>query len=198
MPEKNKNTLREALNHLPQHEAPANAWAGISQGLSPTLADKLPTYQPPAGVWNSLSRKLEAEATTAPVAKRRRLPVRVLMGAAAAIALLLTVGLGLVSGFQHQQSVTYAYTQEPAPARSIEDTEQAEDEKSFQRAIAEIEARNEPRLNALRHEFDELTEAINEIKAVQVSYGDDPSIIRQLGEIERDRSDIHRRIIVEL
>ncbi len=198
MPEKNKHTLREALNRLPEHEAPADAWAGITGGLSPTLADRLPTHQPPAGVWNSLSRKLEAEATTAPVTKRRRLPVRMLMGAAATIALLLTVGLGLVSGFQHQQSITVAYSQEVAPARSIDVNEkeiEKEDEKRFQKVIAEIEARNEPGLNALHHELVELTEAKEYTKAMLVSYGEDPTLIRQLAEIERGRSDIYRRII---
>lgn len=193
MKEKNADRLREALNRLPQHDAPADAWAGITKGLSPTLADRLPTHQPPAGVWNSLSRKLEAEATAEPVAKRRHLPVRLLLGAAAAIALLLTVGLGLVSGFQHQQSVSVAYSQEVAPAKSLYDL--TAEEESFERARAEIAARNEPALNELGHELAELDEAKDRVKAMLVAYGDDPSIIRQLAEIERDRSDIYRRII---
>lgn len=196
MKEKNADKLREALSRLPQHDAPADAWAGITKGLSPTLADKLPTHQPPAGVWNSLSRQLEAETTVASAAKRRRLPVRLVMGAAAAIALLLTVGIGLVSGFQHQQSVTMAYTQESVPAQSIYDL--TADEESFERARAEIAARNEPALNELGHELAELDEAKEGIKAMLVAYGDDPSVIRQLAEIERDRSDIYRRIIVVL
>ena len=193
MKEKNADKLREALNRLPQHDAPADAWAGITKGLSPTLADQLPTYQPSAGVWNSISRKLEAETAGALSAKRRRLPVRLLLAAAAAIALLLTVGLGLASGFQHQQSVTLAYTQEPAPAQSIHDL--TADEESFERARAEIAARNEPALNELGHELAELDEAKEEIKAMLVAYGEDPSVIRQLAEIERGRSDIYRRII---
>jgi len=195
MKENNADKLREALDRLPRYDAPPEAWSGIAGGLSPTLAERLPTHQPPAGVWNNLSRRLEAAEPTA-FAKQRRLPVRLLLGAAA-VALLLTVGLGLLSGFEHQQSVTLAYSQEVAPARSI-DVNADRDEQSFQNAIAEIEARNEPGLNALRHELDELTEAKNDIKAMLVSYGDDPSVIRQLAEIERDRSDIYRRIIVEL
>jgi hypothetical protein len=91
-----------------------------------------------------------------------------------------------------------AYSQETAPARSSVDVNLEKDELSFQNAIAEIEARNEPGLNALRHELDELTEAKEDIKAMLVSYGEDPSVIRQLAEIERGRSDIYRRIIVEL
>lgn len=191
MKEKNADKLREALNRLPQHDAPADAWAGITEGLSPTLADKLPTYQPPAGVWNSLSRELEAKPALTAV--QRRLPVRALLGAAAAIALVLTVSLGLISGLQHQQSVTLVYSQEAAPAQSIHDL--TADEESFERARAEIAARNEPALNELGHELAELDEAKEEIKAVLVAYGEDPSVIRQLAEIERDRSDIYRRII---
>lgn len=200
MKEKNSKTLRDALARLREHEAPASAWDGIASRLKPVLADKLPTYTPAAGVWNAISRKMEtADAAVAQrkFAKKRTLPFRKLAGIAAAVALLVTVGLGLNRELQARQTVKIAYSQEVAPAKKIADWEV--DEKSFDYAFSEIEARNEPVLNTLGLELDELTEASNDIKAMLVSYGEnDPGLIRQLGEIERDRSDVYRRIIVEL
>ena len=54
-------------------------------------------------------------------------------------------------------------------------------------------------LNNLGQELDELTSAREEVKAMLVAYGEDPTVIvRQLADIERERDDVYRRIIVEL
>jgi len=189
-----------ALDRLREYEAPTSAWDGITANLKPVLSDKLPTYAPAAGVWNSISRKMEqADEAQAQrrMARERYLPLRKLAGVAAAVALLVTVGLGINHKLQTRQTVSVAYSQEVAPPQEVPDWNL--DDESFNNAIAEIEARNEPTLNTLGLELNELTEASNEIKAVLVSYGEnDPRLIRQLGEIERDRSDVYRRIIVEL
>lgn len=200
MQEKNSKTLRDALDRMREHEPPASSWDGIAADLKPVLGDKLPTYAPAAGVWNAISRDMEQadEAVTQRrLARERTLPLRKLAGIAAAVALLVTVGLGLNRELQARQTVSVTYSQEVAPAKKTADWEL--DERSFDHARSEIEARNEPTLNTLGLELDELTEASNEIKAMLVSYGeDDPGLIRQLGEIERGRSDVYRRIIVEL
>lgn len=191
MKEKNYRTLRDALNQLPEYGADAGAWEGIERALTPGLADQLPSYRPPAEVWNSLSQELDAAA---PAPTRRLWPRFVAV--AATLALLVSVGLGLSRGIDRGPTVTYAYGQEPAPAPIVADWDEEDD--SFARVAAEIATRNEPHLNTLHHELAELTEASEEIKAMLVSYGNDPSVVRQLAEIERDRSDIYRRIIVEL
>ncbi|MFT6001170.1 MAG: hypothetical protein ACI81P_003639 [Neolewinella sp.] len=194
MKEKNANKLRDALNRLPAYDAPSSAWDAINTGLTPTLADQLPTYQPAAGVWNAISREMEVAEVVAQQAgaKQRSLPWRKLAGIAAAIVLLLTAGIGLNS-VDRPQKVTVAYHQEAAPPITIPDWD--DHEASFTNALAEIEARNEPKLNALGQELEELTEAKEDIKAILVAYGEDASVIRHLAEIERDRSDIYRRII---
>ncbi|MFK8163682.1 MAG: hypothetical protein AB8H12_14650 [Lewinella sp.] len=195
MKEKNHDKLRDALNRLPQHDAPGSAWDAINDGLSPTLADQLPSYQPAAGVWNAISREMEQTEVAAlqqAGAKQRSLPWRKFAGIAAAIALLLTAGIGWNS-MDHPTKVTVAYHQEVAPAMTIPDWDAHE--ASFTNALAIIEERNEPKLNALGQELIELNEAKEDIQAVLVAYGDDASVIRQLAEIERDRSDIYRQII---
>ncbi len=194
MKEKNYHTLRDALNQLPEYGAPAGAWEGVEKAMRPGLGEQLPAYRPPAEVWNGLSQQLDAAAEPA-ATKVRRLWPRI-AAVAAGLALLLSIGLGLGSGIDRGPDISYAYSQEPAPAPIVNDWE--EEEESFARVTAEIAARNEPHLNTLAHELSELTEASQEIKAMLVSYGEDPNIVRQLAEIERDRSDIYRRIIVEL
>lgn len=202
MKEKNYRTLKDALNQLPEYGAAAGygpdglrgAWEGIAKAMTPELGDQLPSYHPPAEVWNGLSQELDAAAQPAAPAVRRLWPRVAAM--AAALALLVSVGFGLRQNVDRGPKVSYAYGQEPAPAPIVADW--GEEEESFARVAAEIEARNEPHLNTLHHELTELTEASQEIKAMLVSYGDDPKVVRQLAEIERDRSDIYRRIIVEL
>lgn len=208
MPDKNYRTLREALDALPDLGAPAGAWESISKAMDPSLADRLPAYRPPAEVWNGLSRQLE-DATSQPTpralspddggrqpgARIRPLWKRV-AGIAAALALLLSVGFGLLRDYDAGPTVSYAFHQEAAPAPIVNDW--TLDDARFAEVAAEVEARNVPALNILGHELTELTEASQEVQAMLVAYGDDPKVVRQLAEIERDRSDIYRRIIVLL
>lgn len=194
MKEKNKKTLRDALDQLPEYGANAGAWKGIQAGLSPTFGERLPSYQPPAEVWNGLSQALNRPA---PVVALRRRSLGWLGGIAASLLVLIALGVGLwPEALNAGPKVSLSYTQESAPATSSHDWNA--DEESFNRVIAQIEERNEPTLNTLNMELAELTEAKEEMKAMLVAYGEDPSVIRQLAEIERDRSDIYRRIIVEL
>ncbi|NJB87657.1 hypothetical protein GGR26_003441 [Lewinella marina] len=196
MKEKNYDRLRRALDQLPDYGPDDQTWEHIQGGLDAPrvpLAEQLPTYAPPAQVWNALSREL-------PPAGRRRLSVvrqagrRVAaLAAAAMVALLVAAGLYLRD---EGPEVTYAYYQEAAPAPVVADWD--EDEDSFDRAREVVQQRNEPRLNHLGQELDELTSAREEVKAMLVAYGEDPSIVRQLAEIERERDDVYRRIIVEL
>ena len=219
MKEQNKATLRRALDRLPAYDAPPGTWDAISGELPTTLGQRLPSYQPPPAVWNGINDALAgqgrvggslvegsrvggssargASATTAVRSLQpRRRPLRRYLAYAAGLLLLLTAGFGLQDYWANQPTVTVAYSQEAATAPFDDDSEL--EEESFRRAIAQIEARNEPALNSLRMELDELTEAHREVKAVLTAYGNDPKVGRQLAEIERERSDVYRRIIVEL
>lgn len=200
MKERNRNTLRDALGKLPQHTPPADVWSGLQRELRPNLSEQLPSYQPPAEVWNSISDSLASPPVQSEVVKEqrsatlRKLPVKWL-SIAAALLLLVTVGYNVFSE-PNGPTITYAYTQEPAPAAVKQDW--GEDESSFNNVLAQLESRNEPELNTLRMELTELTEAKEEVQAMLVAYGEDPGVVRQLAAIERDRSDVYRRIIVRL
>lgn len=204
MKEKNKHTLADALGRLPQFEPPAAVWSGIASGLKPTLADRLPSYQPPAGVWNGLADQLAHEEALPLVQSSddenprggvlRRLPMKWL-SIAASLLLVVSISFGITSR-DTGPTISYAYSQEVAPSVSQLDLEQ--DEESFRNVLAQLEKRNEPELNTLHLELAELTEAKEEIVSMLAAYGEDAGVVRQLAQIERDRSDVYRRIIVLL
>jgi len=201
MTEKNRHTLTNALRQLPDYAAPADAWREIGRSLYPTLAEQLPSYVPPADVWNAINQELVATANAGdhPVTdhprtgKIRKLLPR-LLAVAAACLLLLTAGPALWRSATDGPKVSYAHTQEVTSAGSSIDWNDP-DEASFARILTEIEARDEPHLNILGLELGELTDAKEEVRAMLVAYGEDPGLVRQLAEIERDRSDVYRRII---
>ncbi|MBC6993642.1 hypothetical protein QWY85_08680 [Neolewinella lacunae] len=197
MKEKNEARLREALGRLPEYDPPAGVWEDLAAQLPPELQGRLPSYPPPAEVWNAVSRQLDTAqqpGVERPLRSLPRLPFR--WSAVAAVLLLVLGATAVWRGIDPGPKVTYSYGQEISRESTVADWDN--EESSFDRVLAEIEARNEPNLNTLRLELDELTEAKEDIKAMLVAYGEDPEVVRQLAEIERDRSDVYRRIIVEL
>ena len=198
MKEQNRQTLRDALRRLPQHVPPPGLWSDVRRHLEPQLADRLPSYQPPPQVWNRLAAKL-GDGAPVPQAEKesrvRKLPYLRWAAIAAGFLLLLTAGIGQLNG-RSGPTVRYTYAQEATPPAATRDWN--DDEASFTGITAKLEARNEPELNTLRMELDELTEAREEVRAILAAYGEDPQVIGRLAEIERDRSAIYRRIIDRL
>ena len=206
MNERNRRTLTEALARLRDYAAPTAAWDGIARRLAdpPVPAKRLPTYAPPATVWNAINAELTAGQTQAPAPAPRprsrpaRRRLRTALAIAAGLAVLLSTGFGLLwRNVPGQPTVSYAFSQESAPA-SEPARDWDEDEASFTRVLAEVAARNQPKLNDLGTELDELNTARREVKAILVAYGEDPGVVHQLAEIERERSAVYRRIITEL
>ena len=198
MKEKNYRTLRDALDRLPDYEPGPVAWSNITDRLEgaadrtrASLADRLPTYAPPPQVWNKVSQELDAPRPTVV----RRLSVRGWVVAVAAAVALLLLAVPLIR-YDAGPDISYAYTQEATPEPVVADWD--DDESSFERAREAVQERNEPHLNNLGHELDELTSAREEVKAMLVAYGEDAGMVRQLAEIERERDDVYRRIIIEL
>ena len=200
MKEKNRHTLRHALDRLPDHTPPADAWGGIERALTPGLAERLPSYQPPPSVWNGLSKELARPQVPSEGGRERilgparRLPAKRL-AIAASLLFLLALGYGWWPG-DSGPAISYAHTQEVAPAGTEPDWDR--EEASFSDVLNQLATVDEPELNTLRMELTELTEAKEEVKTMLVTYGEDPAVVRQLAEIERDRSDVYRRIIVRL
>ncbi|MEM9259440.1 MAG: hypothetical protein AAGA62_07315, partial [Bacteroidota bacterium] len=111
MKEKNYQTLREALNRLPEYASPTDGWDRLHRNLTPTLSERLPSYQPPAEVWNALSQNLHQEATVArpsPKLAWRRNPIVRLTGMVAGFLLLLLAGTAIWNSVDQGPKVKYA------------------------------------------------------------------------------------------
>lgn len=196
MKEENYDNLRRALDQLRQYDPVDNNWSGIDRGLNNEVAGEvakaLPSYSPPTAVWNDLNGALDEQ-----VVKRRKLKV-VYRWAARAAAAVLIFGAGYTfATYDAGPKVTYAYeTEVPSDASFVSDWDDAEE--SFDRVLEQLAAIDEPELNALRLELEELTEAKKEVEDMLRAYGNDNKIVRQLVEIESERSRVYRLAIAEL
>ncbi len=189
MQEKNRDTLRRALDRLPEYEPPAGLWHRLDGGLDhPTPApglDRLPGYAPPPQVWNQLSRSLDQS-------NRRQLRHRRYTWMAVAASVLVLVGVWFTQQY-NAPKVTLSYTTEAAPPPVNADWD--EEETAFAQLFDDEEADADPVLNSLRLELLELTDAKEEVKAMLVQYGEDADLVRQLGDIERERSELYRQVV---
>lgn len=202
MKELNYDRLRAALDRLPSYTPPTGLWPGISSGLDAGPAEqqqvpelRLPEYSPPSTVWNSINTQLDQGHK-----QRSRMRV-VYRWAAKAAGILLLFSAGYFTATRDPgPTVEVAETVERIPStiarQPIEVTVASfgGEDPAFNSLLQELESLNRPSLNRYRYELQELTEAKEEVEAMLLSYGHDPAILNQLAEIERERSEVYRRI----
>ena len=198
MKELNYENLRKALDQLPTYDAPVANWDRIDQGLnkapSPSkLSRSLPGYSPPTSVWNKLNENLD-------IVRNNRSRVRsIYRWSARAAAAVLLFGAGyLYATYDAGPKESYVYSQEYSSNASFTANDWNDEEASFQRVMEQLAAIDEPELNALRLELEELTAAKKEVEEMLRAYGHDHQIVTQLAEIEVERSRVYRLAIAEL
>lgn len=204
--EKNRAALQSAIRQLPVYEPAEGIWEGISRrleeaeketGLQASL-HQLPVYSPPESVWEGIA----AELISAPAGEKegkvwplyRRIPRSV----AAAVALLLGALTWLLLPGSEEARVTIVRQEITLP-----DTELAagwdDDETAFETVQAQFAEhpllRQNPKMQRLSRELEELDAAKAEIESVMDSYGRDADLIRRIGQIERERSDVLKRMV---
>lgn len=195
-------SLHAALNELPDYAPPSQNWARIADTLEADAAEqrlkdaisKLPQYTPPTEVWTAIKHEIKLPA--------RRIKLMMLTRAAAAIALLL----GLWWAWPQQEAAplqaTYTYDQQTTNAQftSIEDWGQAD--ALMQKAVNEFRedpvARQSPAYNLLLSEWEDLKAAQQEVAEMMERYGKDAQLIRQMSEIEKERSGLIREMIAQI
>ena len=192
--EKNRETLKKALRQLRSYDPPEHNWSELSVRLDepeqlelPDVSE-LPTYAPPATVWNQLSKQLDDEKKL----RRPKLRVAWLSGIAATMAILIIAGVAITR--EPPAKVSKHYSQETVQQFAIE-VDWTADDNSFERLEEQLVQINDPTINNLKVELQELNSARAEVEAIMHTYGNDPKLVSQLGEIERVRSDIYRQII---
>ncbi|MCI4651736.1 hypothetical protein [Phaeodactylibacter sp.] len=197
-----EDTLHAALNELPDYAPPSQNWARIAETLEADAAEqrlkdalsKLPQYAPPAETWTAIEQEIRPPA--------RRIKLMVVARAAAAIALLV----GLWWAWPQQEAAplraTYSYDQQTTNAQfaSIEDWGQAD--ALMQKAVDEFRedpvAKQLPAYELLLSEWADLKGAQEEVAKMMERYGKDTQLIRQMSEIEKERSSLIREMIAQI
>lgn len=198
MEEKNYDQLRRALDQLPEYDAPDQLWNGLDAGLNKdpepsALSRQMPGYSPPSSVWNELNAGLDADRKQQ---TRLRTIYRWTAGVAAAVV-IFAAGF-LAATYDAGPQVTYVYTQEANPNASFTSADWNDAESSFDDLMARLAAIDEPALNALRLELEELNAAKADVEAMLEAYGQDAAVIRQLADIETERSRVYRLARAEI
>lgn len=209
MKEYNKKTLIEALSTLPEYEPPDFVWDEIADKASvdaesPTLLraiSQLPDYEPPATVWDRILQEI-SPAQSAKITSLKRAwlaPVAV----AASLALLVAAYFQFFQRPVNEDAQVLAmhYSTETVDPLLLE-RDWDEDDDAFEAFKALCEAKEficeQPEFVQLRSELEELTAAKEELSSVLGDYGSDPELVMQIKEIELERTDLLKKIMVML
>lgn len=207
MEEINKRTLIESLSSLPEHDPPENLWEAIESEFSEEVDSsysrqqlrELPEHDPPQELWGKIEKRVENEGRVVTLKIRRVLAV------AASLALLLAA----YWTFNQQSNptvfesgdYTLSYSTETANDMLFEH-DWNEDEGAFNEFKQLCEAKKyiceHPEFQVLKLDLDELTAAKEAIQEAIGSYGTDPELILQIKEIELDRTDVLKKMMVML
>jgi hypothetical protein len=194
--------LRHALQNLPTYEPPASVWNGLTARLEEaplaTALQRLPRYEPSGFIWQNLETELRR------ISDRRawyRQPAwRAAMAAGFAVVLAAIVFLSRAGSTEER--VVVSFTEEPAVEASPEvvaDGPFAPDASALELVTAycaeQVVACSTPEFKALKSQFDELDEACASLREALESYGDDPQLQQQLGELERERADVLKTLV---
>jgi hypothetical protein len=198
--EKNRKSLKDALQRMRSYDPPSSSWSRLEGRLDEPLPVEdetpleralvqLPGHTPPPDVWNKLNSELDKNQT----AKRIRLKQRKQwLALAATLALVVSAAVWVFR--EPPPKVTLQYGEETLQQFSL-DIDWNLDEDIFVQLEAYLDQTNDPTVNKLRVEYEELSSAHSDVEKMLRSYGQDPQLVRQMAEIERERTDIYRQII---
>ncbi len=208
MEEFNRKTLIEALSTLKEHDPPGSVWQGIDRemelgksGFIPeeTLME-LPEYDPPSRIWQAIVKQLGPGSET----KTLRVGWRKALAVAASLAILV------VAYFAFSNSENAVAAPEEFVVRySVEELDDQLFAKDWQEDDAAFEQYQElchakkyvcdhPEFQVLQREFEELSQAVKELELAIGDYGTNADLIVQIKNIELERTDIFKKMMVML
>ena len=199
MVEKNKHILDQAIQKLPTYPVPETIWSGIEQDLiiidQDTLIEEsipfLPEYNPAETLWGAIETTLEKDNR---VAKKIEFPFRRVLAYAAVLAGLSFAFFWLST---EKSASSFAYTEETVE-ESILANDWNSDEEGFEMVLAELEQSpvffENPEIQDLKIELEELNMAKMEIEEMMEAYGKDEQIIAQIRDTELERTSIIKKL----
>lgn len=199
--DKNKHILEGAIRKLPEYRPPTNLWDKITEGLEEDQQDvqwrskleELPQYEAPAFIWDNIAEELPAEVDAARKGKLIRLMPRI--AAAASILLLLTLGVWWQT--RDTARIEVVITQEiTSKNKWIEDWDQDDaDIESVMQLAANSPMEHPEDFERLKADLEELNSARAELLELMEAYGKDPKVMKEIGEIERQRSAVVKQVV---
>lgn len=195
--------LEQAVAKLPDYAPSPQNWSEITAALDAEASvpsfrealEGLPQYPPPDVVWESISKNINRPA--------RRFHISFLTKAAAASALLIGLWWAWPSqGEGEGFSEAYAFTQETLNSDFNPEADWEQDKQLMQKAVQEFRrdpvAQRLPDYDLLLSEWSALKTAQKEIADMMDRYGKDARLVRQMTEIERERSGLIREMIAQI
>lgn len=199
--DKNKHTLEGAIQKLPQYQPPATLWDQIADGLEEDQQDQqwrskiqeLPQHEAPSFIWDNIAEELPPEVSLPKKGKLIRFMPRI----AAAASVLLLLALGVWWQSRDTAKVELAITQEIVPeAQWTEDWDQDDEQiESVMQLAANSPLEHPEDFQRLKADLEELNTARAELLELMQAYGKDPKVIREIGEIERQRSAVVKQVV---
>ncbi|MBK7872345.1 MAG: hypothetical protein IPJ74_17540 [Saprospiraceae bacterium] len=199
--ENNYQILQNAIKRLPQYTPSVSTWEAIDyqldmdqsqEQLQATIRD-LPSYAPTAALWERIEKDLNTKPTL-------RISRGVWLSAAAAIlAAVVSLVFWLNQTPEPEETVQMQYAQaETNPIKADWDEDDA-----IIKDIADAYAQRSDFLKNtdsenLLFDLEELNEAKAEIKTMMQNYGQDAQLVRTMVEIERERSEIVKKMAQEI
>ncbi len=202
MKEKNKKSLDDALRNLPEYNPEFGLWDKIDAGLNQAKADEvlqsaiahLPTYEPDESVWNTIEKALPKSARI-----RRLNWLR-----AAAACIVLVVGIGLANYLQGEiveplADAQISYSEEKIVLVQNDFANIDDDSEAFSFVLRacqkQIPTCKTPEFVQLKVELKDLDFAKQRLLKNITPYDTDPTHKIQLAKIERERSDVLKKLV---
>lgn len=202
--EEQKASLKRAIAALPSYEAPSFVWNEIDLQLEDDLKDRLidvsiphlKNYAAPKFVWDKIEKNLGQPRSSKLITLNNW---RTLASMAASLLILMTLAYQLWPTSLPSASYT-AYT-EPVDQYLLE-ADWDTDEATFAQVVKMYDDYSKTFKDresiGLKAELLELNEARKELKTAIDLYGNDHELIRQLAALERDRTQVIKKMAFKI
>ena len=200
--ETTEKKLKKSIEQLPQYIPFSMVWDKIElelgkekkqQALRKAI-EELPSYAPPYSVWKNIVKDLK---------KAQKPSTKIIFfnqwkrfAAAAAIGWLI-VSMGWLV-LNYSSSPDLIYSQEIRNDQLLQ-IDWEEDEAAFASILAICKQRafvcEQTEFKTLKTELQELNEAKDEVMIAMKTYGKDAQLVRQLTQIEHQRSDVLKKMV---
>jgi hypothetical protein len=201
--------LQKALQELPQHRPPDDCWQGIAALLdSENSSDsdlrnslsKLPEYSAPEIIWDRIAADLPSVKNDTQIFTMRRMAL-----AASFIGIIVIFGITYNNSKLTNDSVTYSYSTEqyvPANTTFLAAGAMKVDQDAFEKVKMICQAQpivcEQPHVQALQSELDELEQATSSIKEALGEFDDESELRQQLLQLEQEKTEVLKKIIAEI